>query len=137
MYFWGGIREPTKKKGELFSELDMTSLPTDEILKQRNERTEVGAKEKLSLVQIYFLFISILACCVLLGWNQRAKKKEGRAVSELTVTSLRKPMRFETKKRKNGGAGGGTLPQRGATGGGVRRRGAGCGGIAQWQIAGA
>ena len=68
-----------------------------------------------------FLFISISAHCVLLGWNQRAKKKEGRAVSELTVTSLRKPMRFETKKRKNGGAGGGTLPQRGATGGGVRR----------------
>ena len=85
-----------------------------------------------------FLFISISAHCVLLGWNQRAKKKEGRVVSELTVTSLRKPMRFETKKRKNGGAGGGTLPQRGATGGGVRQSAAaGCGGIAQWQIAGA
>jgi hypothetical protein len=68
VYFWGGIREPSRKKGGLFS--------------------------------------------------------------ELTVTSLRKPMRFETKKRKNGGAGGagvGTLPQHGATGvaaacsGGMRR----------------
>ena len=88
---------------------------------------EVGTRyrRRIASCSNTFLFISISARCVLLGWNQRAKKKEGRAVSELTVTSLRKPMRFETKKRKNGGAGGagvGTLPQRGATGGGVRRR---------------
>ena len=35
--FWGGIREPTRKKGELFSELDMPLLPTDEI---QNEETK-------------------------------------------------------------------------------------------------
>ena len=72
------------------------------------------------------------------GGIREPRRKKGGLFSELAVTSLRKPMRFETKKRKNGGAGGGTLPQRGATGGGVRRSAAaGCGGIAQWQIAGA
>ena len=99
---------------------------------------EVGTRyrRRIASCSNTFLFISISARCVLLGWNQRAKK--GGLFSELTVTSLQKPMRFETKKRKNGGAGGGTLPKRGATGGGVRRHAAaGCGGIAQWQIAGA
>ena len=80
--------------------------------KQKNE----GTKEELSLAHIFFYPFRFQRT------DQRAKKKEGRAVSELTVTSLRKPMRFETKKRKNGGAGGGTLPQRGTTGGGLRRR---------------
>ena len=49
-----------------------------------------------------FLFISILAHCVLLGWNQRAKKKEGRAVPQLAVTSLRTDeiRNEETKERR-------------------------------------
>jgi hypothetical protein len=55
---------------------------------ETKKRKNGGTKEDLSLVQIYILFISISARCVLLGWNQRAKEKEGELFSELYMISL-------------------------------------------------
>ena len=100
MNFWGGIREPTKKKGELFSELDMTSLPTNEI---QNEETKERNQRRIVSCLYFFLLISISAHCVHLGWNQRAKKKEGRAVFWVNcdVSSKTDEIRNEeTKERR-------------------------------------
>ena len=89
-----------------------------ETKKQKNG----GIEEELPSVQISFYSFRFQHAVYFWGGIREPRRKKGGLFSELAVTSLRKPMRFETKKRKNGGAGGGTLPQRGAASGGVRRR---------------
>ena len=56
----------------------------------------------VSCSNIFFIHFDFSMLCTF-GVESESQGKEGRVVSELTVTSLRKPMRFKTKKRKNGG----------------------------------